>query len=362
MRLAAMPTCLNDFPINHVQSPQSMTTTGNQNSSTSMVLPWLRLLRISALPSAISNILMAYLLVNQSWSPGVELIFLVLASSSLYLSGMVLNDVFDVEVDRAERPNRPIPAGQISKSLASKVGFGLLTLGVVLAVAAGWLGNHGATLGIKSPLFRTGAIAILLAICIILYDGPLKKTIVAPILMGGCRFLNVMLGASTFIPLATGIESAANQGWLGLPMVIWGAASAIGLMVAGVTLLGRREAAAEQSRIGLTLGGLGIIAGLVGIALTAYSKADFDVSEKTKQLFPLFVGLASMTIVRRVVEAVFVATPPKIQAAVISVLRSLIIFDAMLCYLVSPNSFMYALLVLALLIPSILLSKVISST
>ena len=305
---------------------------------------------------------MAYLLVNQSWSPGMELIFLVLASSSLYLGGMVLNDVFDVEVDQVERPNRPIPSGQISKNLASKAGFGLLAIGVVFAIVAGWLGNHGAAIGFDSPLYRTGSIAILLAVCIVLYDGPLKKTIIAPLLMGGCRFLNVMLGASTFIPLATGIETATNQGWLGLPMIIWWVATAIGVLVAGVTLLGRREAAAEQSRIGLTLGGMGIIAGIVGIALTVYSQADFEIPEKTKQLFPLFVGLISMTIVRRVVAAVFVASPPKIQAAVISVLRSLIIFDAMLCYLVSPSSIVYALIVLALLIPSILLSKLISST
>ncbi len=38
---------------------------------------------------------------------------LVGASACLYEAGMALNDVFDVEIDRQERPDRPIPSGRV---------------------------------------------------------------------------------------------------------------------------------------------------------------------------------------------------------------------------------------------------------
>lgn len=305
---------------------------------------------------------MAYLLANQSWSPSTELCLLILASAAFYLGGMVLNDVFDLKVDRVERPGRPLPTGEISHGLASKVGYVLLFVGITLSMFAGWLGNHGAALSLSSPFGRCLFIAVLLALGIYLYDGPLKRTVFAPLVMGACRSLNILLGASTFIPLATNLEQTSHYGALGLPMIVWWVAGAVGVLVAGVTLLGRREAATNQSRIALGLGGLGIIAGLVAIATTAYRHADFEIPIQIQQMFPLFVGLVSLTIVRRVIEAVFTAKPAKIQAAVISVLRSLIIFDAMICYLVATNNFVYAIVVLALLIPSMMLSKVISST
>lgn len=39
---------------------------------------------------------------------------LIAASAALYLAGMVLNNVFDIELDRDEQPYRPLPSGRIS--------------------------------------------------------------------------------------------------------------------------------------------------------------------------------------------------------------------------------------------------------
>jgi 4-hydroxybenzoate polyprenyltransferase len=305
---------------------------------------------------------MAYLLANQSWTPTIDLGLLILASSCLYLGGMVLNDVFDFEVDLIERPQRPLPAKQISRDTARWVGYGLLLSGVTLASLAGWAGNHGSELTFASPLVRCFTVSVLLAICIVLYDGPLKKTILAPGLMGTCRSLNILLGASTFIPLATSLDASSNPHVLGLPQAVWWIALAVGVMISGVTLLGRREAVDSQPRFPLAMGAAMVITGLIGLALVVYCPTTFEISGKTKQLFPLFVCLISLTIARRVIEAAVVASPKKIQSAIISVLKSVIIFDALICYLVAPFNLMYALVVVALLIPSILLSKAISST
>jgi 4-hydroxybenzoate polyprenyltransferase len=326
------------------------------------IMPWLKLLRVSALPSAISNILMAYLVAHQSWTPTLELGLLILASSSLYLAGMVLNDVYDFDVDLKQRPNRPLPAGQISKQLASGVGFGLLIVGILFACVAGWMGNHGATIGPDSPLTRAILISAVLAIFIVLYDGPLKKTILAPLLMGGCRSLNILLGASTFIPLATGLETATPNLLFGMPLMIWWIAAAVGILVAGVTLLGRREAVEVQPRLPLILAGLLILASLIGLAAVVYCPAPFEIADRTRKVFPLFLGIISLTILRRVIEAIAVAKPKPIQAAVISVLRSLIIFDAAICYLTMPHSIGYAMAVLSLLVPTFVLARFVRTT
>ena len=40
------------------------------------------------------------------------------AAVALYWAGMILNDVFDIEQDRMQRPSRPLPAGDISMQSA----------------------------------------------------------------------------------------------------------------------------------------------------------------------------------------------------------------------------------------------------
>jgi len=44
----------------------------------------------------------------------LNLIFLLLSTSCLYAGGIVFNDIFDLDIDRTERPERPIPRGQVS--------------------------------------------------------------------------------------------------------------------------------------------------------------------------------------------------------------------------------------------------------
>ena len=66
------------------------------------------------------------------WTVGL----LAAASALLYSAGMVLNDVFDIELDREEQPDRPLPSGRIPLSSARWLGWQLLTLGIMLASGA----------------------------------------------------------------------------------------------------------------------------------------------------------------------------------------------------------------------------------
>src|SRR5262249_18052035 len=80
----------------------------------------LAMLRPPNLPTALADILVGYWMMQWEvvWGNAKTLAALLLASSGLYLAGMVWNDVFDVDTDRKERPDRPIPSGDISLGFA----------------------------------------------------------------------------------------------------------------------------------------------------------------------------------------------------------------------------------------------------
>ena len=74
-------------------------------------MPWLRLMRLPTVFTALTNILCGYFVSTDSRAlPDVfgqtEFWLLLVSSALLYLGGMVLNDVFDYELDCQERPKR----------------------------------------------------------------------------------------------------------------------------------------------------------------------------------------------------------------------------------------------------------------
>ena len=131
---------------------------------------------------------------------------------------MVLNDVFDVVIDRQERPSRPLPSGRIPLRLALHVGGVMLGAGVALGWAAGAFQGQ----------FRSGLVATALAGAVLAYDRILKRTVLAPVVMGSCRTLNILLGAS-----------AVAGAWHPIHYVV---AAGVGIYITGVTWFARTEA------------------------------------------------------------------------------------------------------------------------
>jgi 4-hydroxybenzoate polyprenyltransferase len=177
--------------------------------------PYLRLMRIPAVFTALSNILAAHLLATGGAIRGWPLVWLLAASACLYTAGMVLNDCFDLAEDRRERPQRPLPAGAVSVGHAWRLGWSLLVAGVACAAPA----------GLSSFL-----IAAVLALAVAGYDGGLKRTLLGGPLMGGCRYLNWLLGLSV-VPLTL------DHGLLGLPIFLY---------VVSLTLLSGVETSAHR--------------------------------------------------------------------------------------------------------------------
>lgn len=194
---------------------------------------------------------------------------LVIASGvCLYWGGMVLNDVFDVRRDLRARRERPLASRAISVSKARVAGIGMLALGVLIAAVIGWM--EPSNIQSWVPAFVT----IGLVMAIVLYDGPLKRTPVAPMVMGLCRVLSFLLGATAataavgslsngvLADLALGDSVFLEIRWVALMFAL-----GMGTYIAGITTFGRREAVGDQTihlPVGLAMMFFGAI--LIGTA------------------------------------------------------------------------------------------------
>jgi 4-hydroxybenzoate polyprenyltransferase len=318
---------------------------------------YLELFRLPNVFTAMADVFMGYLFTHPDLANWPVFVLLLASSSGLYTAGMVLNDVFDFDVDARDRPQRPLPSGRIALVRAGRLGMALLVAGV----AAGWLA--AALASQRWP----GLIATLLALAVLAYDGGLKRTPAAPLVMGGCRFLNVLLGMS-----------AMPGGW---HAVHWLAASGIGLYIAGVTWFARTEARAS-SRWQLGLATLVIASGLVVLAAFP-SQADAELAEVSwprnaaspaadvlpgngggepvvEQRWYLFWCVLGALIAWRCLRAVAQPEPLHVQAAVKHCILSLIVLDAAVCWAVRGGY--WAVVILLLLAPAMLLGRWIYST
>jgi len=154
------------------------------------------------------------------------LAWLVLATIGLYGGGVVLNDAFDADLDRRERPERPIPSGAVSERAAFLFGI-LLLLGGVAAAA--------------QVSARSALLAALVAALAAVYDAYGKHhTALGPFNMSACRSGNVLLGMSAGA----------------IPALGWVVALVPFIYIAAVTMISRGEVAGGNRHVmrrGLTL-------------------------------------------------------------------------------------------------------------
>lgn len=305
-------------------------------------MKYLRLCRFPTVFTALADIAAGFLLSHAALAPIEELLFLLAASACLYLSGMVFNDVFDVKQDTAERPTRPIPAGDVSLKQAVIFGTLLMLSGLGFAFLAD---------------LRSLLIASALAVCILLYDGLMKRTVAGPIFMGACRSLNLILGAST-----AGIRLA---GAFQQPL-LW-VAGCMGIYIAGVTWFARREAK-ENLRLPLLLSAIVINVGLVGLAIwlgdfAQQLKINLPPGIANSKTMLILWGVIALTINRRLLTAIYNPTPARIQPAIGVMLLSVIVLDAAFVYFKFGNEGIpFVVGILLLLVPAITLRKLIPLT
>lgn len=112
-------------------------------ASTMKLSPVLKLVRLSALPSAwadqFGGMALAFALapVLGYRFEALKIAWLLPASLGVYLGGMALNDVMHVRKDRLLRKPRPIVTGELSHKSALAIALGLFTVGIVAGFIAG---------------------------------------------------------------------------------------------------------------------------------------------------------------------------------------------------------------------------------
>ena len=169
---------------------------------------------ITAVADVLAGIAISGYLVNKTSYAGnlFPILLLIISTIGLYGGGVVFNDVFDAELDKTERPERPIPKGVISLKEASYLGIFLLFGGIIAAAMV-------------NPL--SGSIAFLIAVAALAYDKWSKHhALSGPLNMGLCRGLNLLLGISVLT------TSVASWWFLAIVPVIY---------IAAITMVSRGE-------------------------------------------------------------------------------------------------------------------------
>lgn len=301
----------------------------------SSIIAHLRLMRPANIITAIADIMAGFAVsgaavqVFSSELQGVpqllnSLLWLILATVGLYGGGIVFNDVFDAELDKKERPERPIPSGKASVLSASILAGFLFIIGIVAAWQVSTL---------------SGVIAIIVAALAILYNAWGKHQLVfGPVNMGLCRGGNLLLGVSA-------IPGALQEMWyLALVPVIY---------IAAITMISRGEVHGGNRKA--ILGG----GAMYGIIIFAIIILAFLSEIPWWQVMP-FVLLFAYLIFRPLYKALKEMQPKFIGKAVKAGVLSLIVLNAALASVFA--GWIYGLIVLLLLPVSILIAKKFSVT
>lgn len=308
------------------------------------IKPWLELVRLPNCFTAMTDVLAGAWLVGAfAFSPVLAL--LALSSAYLYAFGIALNDVADVEVDRVERPNRPLPSGRVSMSAARRLMAVLLIAGLALVGGAGWLQSSSANIVASFSLLQLLLVGLALVGAIASYNLLAKATFAGPAVMGLCRALNLMMGMSL------GWRLGWNDGLLPI--------AAMWLYVASLTYFGRQEAE-TSSRWRLVTGAAGI---LIAVAALGLFIADTTMTSQrySGDYFLLVLWMAFLIHVgRKALTAIRTPSPKNVGRAMKVFILGIVVFDALL--VAGPHGWLAAVVILAFLIPAMALGRWVYST
>ena len=193
------------------------------DSKRTPIQAWLQLVRVPNLFTVPGDPIAGFMLAICSGStPTLSLLFpCVCTSLLLYAGGLISNDIFDIKCDLEERPDRPLPSGQIKMRSAVIATVILNALGIASAAC------------INTTALVT---AVILAGLILLYNAVTKHVpVTGAITMGLCRGVSFMLGVT-----------AAGGSVLLLPAIA--VFVGISLYIAAVTVVASHETKKQPVR------------------------------------------------------------------------------------------------------------------
>jgi hypothetical protein len=279
---------------------------------------WLKLGRVSNLPTVWSNGLAGWALSGAASGAALEgnaLVLLLIALSLFYVGGMYLNDAFDAEIDARERAGRPIPMGEVGRETVFGLGFAMLALGALITFSLG---------------MTVGLAGLALAGSVVLYDWLHKRTVLSPLIMGACRML-------TYVTAAYAAGGATGALWVG--------AAGLFCHVVGLTYAAKQEA---YDRIGAAWP-LAVMAVPVGVGAVMLGGA---VAALLLAGYVIWSGWALSLLFRR--------QPGDVPHAVVSLIAAVSLYDAVM--IAGTGNAWLALLAVAAFGATLVLQRVVPGT
>lgn len=276
----------------------------------------MKLGRVSNLPTVWSNVLAGVVLAGG----GVEASLLVRLGSMatlFYVGGMFLNDAFDANIDARERPERPIPAGEVEAATVFGWGAAMLGAGLVLAGSLGW---------------RPLAAALATVALIVIYDRNHKGNPVAPLLMGLCR-------VGLYVTAALAVAPS-------LPAPVWIGALVLLAYVLGLTFAAKFENSDSLVRFGPLLG------------LWAPALVSLALLRGPAPAAALLLGFCAWLV--RAMSLVRTRQPAKIRSGVVSLIAGIALVDALL--IAGEGHIHLALLTVSAFLATLALQRIVSGT
>nr|WP_233164046.1 UbiA-like protein EboC [Snuella sedimenti] len=276
---------------------------------------------ITSIADIIAGIAIAGFLVPELWNQQIitHIILLSLTTAGLYAGGIVFNDVFDIEQDKINRPERVIPSGRLTLKEAKLFGIVLFTTSIIVA----FLVSN-----------TSGILAITITLSALLYDKYSKHNrVLGPLNMGLCRGVNLILGMSI------NMELDPKYYLIGILPV---------LFISAITLTAQKETKGKNK---LAIAFAMLLDAVIVIGFIVMHQY-FNLSIKNAFIF-LIVWYGINVIAK--LKAILNNNPKLIQKAVKLGVLSLIPLDA--SYTAGFSSITMALTVLCLLPISLFLSK-----
>jgi 4-hydroxybenzoate polyprenyltransferase len=282
---------------------------------------YLLLIRLPNVFTVPSNILAGYFAtITVAEADSVHLVALVISSGLLYIAGIILNDYFDIEIDKRERPFRPLPSGNISKRHALSIAIIALLIANTISLLLG-------------P--TSFALSLALTLAIIAYDYRLKHGLLGPFAMGAARLLNVIFGASLVLPYL----SNHSYG------IVGAAAASLFLYTIAITILSKKEAGNERpNSILVFLIVFSVIFALAALGLLVQLQWAFLLN------LSIFATVMIVTFKQHLMKEV-----PSVQKAVRNMVISIIILDSV--FVTGTAGLPYGLATLLLIAPAVFLAK-----
>jgi 4-hydroxybenzoate polyprenyltransferase len=293
-----------------------------QHRVTKRLKEYLLLIRLPNVFTTPSDILAGYFAaVTVADTNSGDLLTLMVSSGLLYVAGIVLNDYFDIEIDKKERPSRPLPSGTITKRHALAIAIVALLIANTMALVVG---------------LTSLAVSLALTVAIIAYDYRLKHGLFGPLAMGITRFLNVILGASPVLLLNVTAVSYA---------IIGTAAASLFLYVVAITVLSKREAGNEKPNSTIAfLMVFSVVGVIIILGLLAQLQWTFLLN------LSIFATVMIVTFKQHLMKDL-----PSVQKVVRNMVISIIILDSV--FISGTAGLPYGLTTLLLIAPSVALAK-----